>query len=432
MNDHPSKMPIDKSKKRVRSLRPQLEQLDPRLCFSIDLPEPLAEFPATELTAEISVPVDSTADLQSELDTDSNRLHVDELIDETYPNDSVDVDSTSDFDVGSWMETNEDDEQNREYPTFGFVTHALSGSAQANGMGFSGDLPEPSVDRVFTEDMVSETPFEVWEDNSVQPDVSPLEQNGNRQPWPLPIPPIQPASSLATNSSSLPLIQPVANLALQSRPAANDMVARRDISSFVGSQNDSLGDDHAVAPHQIAHSMRESQPDSELIRSHVASKELKSKVTRDEQQTTKKLPLTAENSSLPLVMEVATIGMERTTSIVQVAANTWFVSTADIPSLQQVSLVGLVSLGNSPLVQRITPDRPSGLRVIPAEQGGVPVTGVFETVSSNDSPVSPDDKGTSLSENTYRLLLAGLIAIPTSTRGKKVLRWFQRDKKRNE
>lgn len=432
MNDQPSKMPHDQNKKRLRSLRPQLEQLDPRLCFSIDLPEPLAVFPGTELTAEISVPVDSNAVLQSELDTASNRLHVDELIDETNPNDSTDVDSTIDFDVGSWMESNEDDEQNEEDPPIGVVTAALSGPAEAGRMEISGFLPEPSVDEVFTEDMVSETPFEVWEDNPLQPDVSPLEQNGNRQPWPLPIPPIQQANSMATNSTSLPLIQPVANLSLQSRPAANDMVARRDISSFVGSQNDSLGDDHSVAPNQIAHSKRESQPDSEFIRTDVASRELKSTVTRDEQQTTRKHPLDAENSSLPLVMEVATIDLERAKSLEQVAANTWLVSTEDIPSLQHVSLVGLVSLGNTPSRQRLSPDRPYDLRVIPAEQGGVPLSGVFESVSSNDSPASTEDNGTTLSENTYRLLLAGLIAIPTSTRGKKVIRWFQRDKKRDE
>jgi hypothetical protein len=432
MNDHPSKMPNDKNKKRVRSLRPQLEQLDPRLCFSIDLPEPIAAFPSTETTAEISLPVDSNADIQNELDTDSSRLHIEEFIDDTYLNESDDLDATSDFDVGFWIESNEDDEKNEEDLAYGFVTSALSGPAEAGRVNSGDALPEVSVEGAFTEDTVPEVTFEVWENSPIRLDVSPNESSGERPILPSPVPTSPPPTSFTPNNSSLPLIQPVAVLSVQPRGTSSDIVTRRDISSFVGSQNAALSDNISAAPNQLAESVLESQPATEQKQSRVASKDLKTTLPGREQPTTDTPQLDAENASLPLVMQVAAIDMERATTREQVAANTWLVSTAEIPSLQQVSLVGLVSLGNSPLVQRIAPDRPSGLRVIPAEHGGFPVTGVFEPVSSTDSPSAPDAKETTLSENTYRLLLAGLIAIPTSTRGKKVLRWFQRDKKRNE
>jgi hypothetical protein len=236
---------------------------------------------------------------------------------------------------------------------------------------------------------------------------------------------------MATNNASLPLIQPVANLSLQSRTASSDIVIRRDISSFVGSQNDTLSDDHSAATTQIADSDRKSQPDSELQRTRVGSKELTTKLTR-EQQTPRKTALEVENTSLPLVMEVAAIGIELASTVEHVAPDKWLASTSDIPSSQQFSPTGLVALVNAPLSHSSAADRLSGLRAIPAEQGGAPVTGVFESVRSKDTNASPEEKGTALSDNTYRLLLAGLIAIPTSTRGKKVLRWFQRDKKRDE
>jgi hypothetical protein len=431
MNDHPSKMPHSQNKTRLRSLRPQLEQLDPRLCFSIDLPDLLAAFPAPDLTAEISGPVDSNAELQSELDTDAKLPHVDELINETYLNDSNDSTSTIDFDVGSWLESNEDDEKNEEDLYYGFVTSAFSGIAEAGRIDLNGALPEPSVDEVFTKDTASEVPFEVWEDTPIHSNRNAVEQSSHRQPLPSPMPTPQSATSMATNNASLPLIQPVANLSLQSRTASSDIVIRRDISSFVGSQNDTLSDDHSAATTQIADSDRKSQPDSELQRTRVGSKELTTKLTR-EQQTPRKTALEVENTSLPLVMEVAAIGIELASTVEHVAPDKWLASTSDIPSSQQFSPTGLVALVNAPLSHSSAADRLSGLRVIPAEQGGAPVTGVFESVRSKDTNASPEEKGTALSDNTYRLLLAGLIAIPTSTRGKKVLRWFQRDKKRDE
>ena len=59
-----------------------------------------------------------------------------------------------------------------------------------------------------------------------------------------------------------------------------------------------------------------------------------------------------------------------------------------------------------------------------------------DSVSSNlprpstSENLPPEDQETKLSENTYRLLIAGLIALPTSTRGKEILRWIRRDKKK--
>jgi hypothetical protein len=432
MNDHPSKIPNDKNKKRFRTLRPQLEQLDPRLCFSIDLPEPIAAFPSTETTAEISLPVDSNTDIQNELDTDSSRLHIKEFIDDTYLNESDDLDATSDFDVGSWIESNEDDEMYEEDLAFGFVTSALSGPAEAGRVNSGDALPEVSFEGAFTEDTVPEVTFKVWENSPIRLEVSPSELSGGRLILPSPVPNSPPPNSSIPNNSSLPLIQTVAVLSVQPRGTSSDIVTRRDISSLVGSQNAALSDNISAAPNQLAESVLESQPATEQKQSRVASKDLKTNLPHRKQPSTDTPQLDAENSSLPLVMQVAAIDIERATTREQVAANTRLVSTADLPSLQQVSLVGLVSLGNSPLVQRIAPLRPSGLRVIPAEQVGVPLTGVFEPVRSTDSPDAADAKESTLSENTYRLLLAGLIAIPTSTRGKKVLRWFQRDKKQNE
>jgi hypothetical protein len=394
MNDHPSKMPNEKRKNRFTSMRPQLEQLDPRICFSIDLPEPFAAFPAIEMTAEVSTYIEINSELHHELEADSNNIHGAELVFDTDTVDSEHQSSIVDLFDDSIPESNVEKDKGATELTEEFITSTFPEPTEVGRMNVGEAMPDPSINSEHMAGSLEESPLEYWGELQFTQNSTANEslQTTSPLPSPFPSPLPHPLPTPSANKDTLPLVQPVTVIPLQSRSTSNEVVMRRDIADFIGTQSD---------------------------------------VVRQETQPPQKLKRNADSNSLPLVMNVSPIAFERASTTEKGDSETWIVTAANTAVLQQVPQVELVSMGSLPTLQNAQPTAHSPAPLLPVELGVASVVGMYAAIDSGKSPADSDIQETSLSENTYRLLLAGLIAIPTSTRGKKVLRWFQRDKKRD-
>lgn len=391
MNSHSSKKPGDAHKKRTTSMRPQLEQLDPRLCFSIDLPDVLPELSTTEVPAEISTYVEITTEWNT----------ANENTEEETKDDEKDLDGTLEDDPFDTPEDELDfgpEDPNQTLSTNDSPVTSAVAPSDANGF-YSNTASESTREAGFVFDTSQEPLLQVFPELNTQ----------TGSPSSAPTFPAAPAIAITNSvaapssplSNALPLVQPVTILPLPAPSMANATTIRRDISALVGNQIESPSNSVELATPSIGDiENRQSSVDVAVI------------------------------ATPPVVAEVATLPFDTSTVEETSFPKQWVVQPTELGLMQKAIFQrGISSMDFDGL---------SGIQIEEVIGTDADLVSLLAqaSVSSNlprpstSENLPPEDQETKLSENTYRLLIAGLIALPTSTRGKEILRWIRRDKKK--
>lgn len=413
MMSHSSKMPGDARQKRTISMRPQLEQLDQRICFSIDLPQVLAEQPSPDVPAEVSTYVEVNIEWNDENDKGPHDSQGDEQQDDSS-NDSPDE---SELDANPWYSPEK---------RLGDTCLTLSHSAEAGPFDPHGSDSSDALTDSAREAWPQETPpTEVLDTTLGEPIVSAGLNSNTTVPAAIPV--VQSGnnnfSTPSTNPSSLPLIQPVPLLSLQAQDNTNNLSLRRDISSLVGNQLDSQ-----EITNEQSHDLEThlSQHGDEAFESDHPSNDLNTPVVAMTGLAVPPRPsrVRSDEASLPLVSDVPTLTVESEQSAPPDFSEPWFVQPTELGLIQQAIFQSEIATHQFDGLSDAEVEEVLGTDAALAKV----LAGVSVSKDASATEDSSEDQETKLSENSYRLLIAGLIALPTSTRGREILRWIRRNK----
>lgn len=416
MMSHSSKMPGDARQKRTISMRPQLEQLDQRICFSIDLPQVLVEQPSPDVPAEISTYVEVNIEWNDENDKGPHDSQSDEQ-QEDSSNDSPDE---SELEASPWDSTDK-----RVDGTCVTLSHSAEAGRFESYEFYSSEAPTDSAREAWPQ---ATPPTEVLDTALGEPIVSAGLNSNTNVPAAIPVVQIgnNNFSTPSATPSSLPLIQPVPLLPLQTQDNTNNLSLRRDISSLVGNQPDT----QEITNEQSRDlETNLSQHGDKAVESDYPSNDLNTPVVA---MTGLAMPprstrFRSADASLPLVSDVPTLAVESVQSAPPDFSEPWFVQPTELGLIQQAIFQSEIATDQFDGLSDAEVEEVLGTDAALAKV----LAGVSLSRDASATENSSEDQQTKLSENSYRLLIAGLIALPTSTRGKEILRWIRRNKPKN-